>query len=64
MQLALLLQMVTKNKAELYEMPIVEISGLKKDSDIGVVIGVSYEYRPEVEETLRRYGIAEYIEIL
>ncbi len=53
-----------KNEAEMHGKPIVEISGLKKDSDTGVVIGVSYEYRPEVEETLRRYGIAEYIEVL
>ena len=53
-----------KKEAEMYGMPIVEISGIKKESDIGVVIGVSYEYRPEVEETLRRYGIMEYIEIL
>lgn len=53
-----------KKETEMHGKPIVEIGELKRDSDIGVVIGVSYEYRPEVEETLRRYGIAEYIEIL
>lgn len=53
-----------KKETEMYGMPIVEISELKKDSDIGVVIGVSYEYRSEVEANLRRHGIVEYIEIL
>lgn len=53
-----------KKEAEMYGVPIVEISGINKDLDIGVVIGVSYEYRPEVEETLHRYGIIEYIEII
>ena len=53
-----------KKEAEMYGVPIVEISGINKELDIGVVIGVSYEYRPEVEETLHRYGIVEYIEII
>ena len=53
-----------KKEAEIHGIPIVEISRIKEESDIGVVIGVSYEYRLEVEETLRRHGIAEYIEIL
>lgn len=53
-----------KKEAKMHGMPIMEISEIKKDSNIGVVIGVSYEYRPEVEETLHKYGIAEYIEIL
>lgn len=44
--------------------PVWEIGELEKNKGVGVVIGVSYETRPQVTETLRRHGIKEYIEIL
>lgn len=46
------------------EKKVFEIGELEKIADIGVIIGVSYELRPEIKRILFQYGITDYIEIL
>lgn len=50
-----------KNQSEVEGYPVWEIQELDITKDTGILIGVSYEYRDEIEAIVRSYGIKNYL---
>ena len=50
-----------KGQAEVEGRPVWEIQELNHMKDMGILIGVSYEYQNEIETVLKSYGINNYL---
>lgn len=45
----------------LYDMPIEEINSIAADKDMGIIIGVSYEIKNDIEDNLMKFGFRDFI---